>query len=120
MKIAKYWEENSMKTKKKKSKSRKKEKIEKEAETEYRRKKILIKSTSSRKLVKFVNLKKNEVSWSLVSKKVNYEEMLQLEKLKIANDEFDFERCENEYLSLKKTINQEKRAWKSEETKKKH
>ena len=40
---------------------------------------------------------------------MNYEEALRLEKLKIANDEFDFERCESGYLSLK-------RSDKSEET----
>ena len=51
-----------MKTREKKSKFRKKEKTEKEVETECRREEILMKSTSSRKPVKFVNLKRNEVS----------------------------------------------------------
>ena len=51
-----------MKARERKSKFKKKEKTEKEAETECRREKILMRSTSSRKSVKFVNLKKNEVS----------------------------------------------------------
>ena len=51
-----------MKTRERKSKFRKKEKTKKEAEIECRREEILMKSTSSRKLVKFVNLKRNEVS----------------------------------------------------------
>ena len=92
-KIVKYWKENSKKEEKKK------------LENEKERKKILMKSTLSQKFVKFVNLKKNKIMWNLISKKVNYEETFQFEKLKISNDEFDFEHCENEYLSLKKTKN---------------
>ena len=34
---------------------------------------------------------------------MSYEETLRLEELKIANDEFDFERCESEYLSLERS-----------------
>ena len=41
---------------------------------------------------------------------MSYEEILQLEELKIANDKFDFERCESEYLLFKKTINEKNQA----------
>ena len=39
---------------------------------------------------------------------MSYEEALRLEKLEIADDEFGFERCENEYLSLERSDRSEK------------
>ena len=41
---------------------------------------------------------------------MNYKETLQLEELKIANDKFDFERCESENLLLKGSNRQKHRA----------
>ena len=100
-----------MKKRKENSKLKKKEKTEK-VEAECRWEKILMKSTSSRKLVKFVNLNENEITWSSILKKTSYEEILWFEKQEVANDEFDFERCENEYLSLKKNNKKKDRTWK--------
>ena len=50
---------------------------------------------------------------------MSYEETLQLEKLKIANDEFDFERCESEYLSLEKSDRSEETSMRVRKNKKK-
>ena len=51
---------------------------------------------------------------------MNYEETLRLEKLKIANDEFDFKRCESEYLSLEKSDKSKKASMKIRRDEKKH
>ena len=50
---------------------------------------------------------------------MNYEEMLRLEKLKIANDEFDFECCESEYLPLKRSDRSERASMKVRRNEKK-
>ena len=117
MKIAKYWKKNSMKERKKSSKLKKKK--TKKTEIECRREEILMKSTSSRKLVKFVNLNENEVTWSSILKKASYEEILQFKEQEIANDEFDFERCESKYLSLKRSNRKKESSMKIEKNKKK-
>ena len=51
---------------------------------------------------------------------MSYKKTLRLEELKIANDEFDFERCESEYLSLKKNDTSEEDEHENQKKRKKN